>query len=106
MPWNSRLRHPIPLSDSRVLRTLADARDMILSLPERDQREDKWQILAKLMMSAAQADNTSLTAIVTDRIEEALRRPPFTVVRLAVDIEKKPPAPSVRQKARRTRRIK
>ena len=83
MPWNSRLRHPIPLDDSRVLRTLSDARDMILSLPERDQRQDKWQILAKLLMSAAQADNASLTAIATNRIEEALLRPPFTVVRLA-----------------------
>jgi hypothetical protein len=110
MPWNARLRHPIPLSDSRVLRTLADARDMVLSLPERDQREDKWQVLAKLLMSAAQADNLALTAIVTHRIQEALRRPPFTVVRLAIGIEKKPPAPSVRKrskaKARRDRRIK
>jgi hypothetical protein len=35
MPWNSRLRHPIHFADSRVLRTLADARDMVLSLPER-----------------------------------------------------------------------
>jgi hypothetical protein len=110
MPWNSRLRHPIPLSDSRVLRTLADARDMVLSLPERDQHQEKWQMLVKLLMSAAQADNASLTAIVTDRIEEASRRPPFTVVQLANDIEKKPPAPSVRKrsktKTRRERRIK
>jgi hypothetical protein len=85
MPWNSRLRHPIPLDDTRVLRTLADARDMILSLPERDQIQDKWQKLASLLMSAAQADNASLTAIVTHRIEEALRCPPFSVVRLASD---------------------
>jgi hypothetical protein len=110
MPWNSRLRHPIPLSDSRVLRTLADARDMVLSLPERDQRQDKWQMLARLLMGAARADNASLTAIATHRIEEALRQPPFTVVRLANDIEKKPPAPSVRRrsmaKARRERRLK
>jgi hypothetical protein len=100
MPWNSRLRHPIPLDDSRVLRTLADARDMILSLPERDQREDKWQMLAKLLIGAAQADNALLTAIVTDRIEEALRRPPFTVVRLGVDLEKKRSAPSVKKRSK------
>jgi hypothetical protein len=108
MPWNSRLRHPIPLDDSRVLRTLGDVRDMIHSLPERDQHQEKWQMLAKLLISAAQGDNALLTALVTDRIEEALRRDPFTVVRLAVDIEKKPPAPSVRKhsKARRDRRLK
>jgi homoserine kinase len=89
MAWNSRLRHPIPLSDSRVLRTLADARDMVSSLPERDQRQDKWQMLANLLTSAAQGENALLTALVTDRIEEVLRRPPFTVVRLAIDIDKK-----------------
>jgi hypothetical protein len=96
MPWNSRLRHPIPLDDSRVLRTLADARDMVLSLPGHDQCQDKGQLLARLLMSAAQADNPSLTAIVTRRMEEALRHPPFTVVRLAVDIEKKSPAAPVK----------
>lgn len=63
---------------------------MVLSLPERDQQEDKWQTLAALLTSAAQADNPSLTAIATHRIEEALRRPPFSVVRLADDGEKKP----------------
>jgi hypothetical protein len=55
MPWNSRLRHPIALADGRTLRTLADARDMILSLPERDQLREKWQTLAAVLLSAAQA---------------------------------------------------
>jgi hypothetical protein len=87
MPWNSRLRHPIPLADGRTLRTLADARDMVLSLPARDQRRDKWQTLAAVLLSAAQADSPSLTAIATDRVEEALRRPPFTAVRLANDTQ-------------------
>jgi hypothetical protein len=48
---------------------------MVLPLTDHDQRQDKWQVLARLLMSAAQADNPSLTAIVTHRIEEALRRP-------------------------------
>jgi hypothetical protein len=34
MGWSSRLRHPIALADGRVLETLSDARDMVLSLPE------------------------------------------------------------------------
>jgi hypothetical protein len=105
MPWNSRLRHPIHLADSRVLRTLGDARDMVLSLPERDQRQDKWQMLAKLLMGAARANNPLLTAITTHRIEEALRRPPFTVVRLGDDMEKKPPAPSVRRRRAKLRKL-
>jgi hypothetical protein len=87
MPWNSRLRHPIALADGRTLRTLADARDMILSLPERDQLREKWQTLAAVLLSAAQADSPSLTAIATHRVEEALRRPPFTTVRLADDTQ-------------------
>jgi hypothetical protein len=61
-----------------------------MSLPEHDQRQHAWPQLAALLLSAAQADNPSLTAIATHRIEEALRRPPFTAVRLADDPRKKP----------------
>jgi hypothetical protein len=102
MPWNSRLRHPIALADGRTLRTLADARDVVLSLPERDQRQPKWQQLADLLLSAAAADNASLTAIVTQRIEEALRLSPFGIVALA---EKKPAAKSVRRRKARMRKL-
>jgi hypothetical protein len=72
MPWNSRLGNPIMLADGRVLRTLADARDMVVSLPERDQRRDNWQTLAPVLLSAAQADSPSLTAIAPHRMEESL----------------------------------
>jgi hypothetical protein len=108
MPWKSRLRHPIDLDDGRVLRTLADARDMIHSLPERDQREDIWQKLAVLLMSAAQADNSSLTAIITHRIQETLRRPPFTVGGLLSTLIRSPPRrayASAEAKTRRARRL-
>jgi hypothetical protein len=56
-------------------------------------------------MRAARADNASLTAVTTGRIEEVLRRPPFTTVRLAQDVEKKPAAPSVRRRKARMRKL-
>ena len=62
---------------------------MLLSLPDRDQRQDRWQQFAALLISAAEVDNPSLTAIATHRIEEALRRPLFTAVRLADDTQNK-----------------
>jgi hypothetical protein len=102
MPWNTRLRHPITLADGRTLRTLSDARDMVLSLPQKDQLLQKWQRLADLLMRTARADNASLTAVTTAQIEETLRWPPYGTVRLADEgMDKKPAAPSVGRKARR-----
>jgi hypothetical protein len=96
MSWSTRLRHPIKLSDGRILHTLGDARDMVLALPAKDQRLGKWQELADLLMRTERAGNPSLTAVTTGKIEEALRRPPFSAARLEDDDAiKRPPAPSV-----------
>jgi hypothetical protein len=62
MPWSTRLRHPIHLTDGRILRTLCDARDMLSSLPERDQQLDKRQRVSALFLSASQSDNSMLVA--------------------------------------------
>lgn len=97
MSWASRLRHPIHLADGRTLKTLSDARDMILVLPEKDQRDQKWQRLADLLLAAANSGNANLIAVLTGKIEETLRHPPFGTVRLADDDVKKPPADSVRR---------
>ena len=97
MSWASRLRHPIRLADGRTLKTLSDARDMILALPEKDQRDQKWQRLADLLLAAANSGNANLIAVLTGNIEETLRRPPFGTARLADDEVKKPPADSVRR---------
>lgn len=94
--WSARLRKPILLEDGRTIKTLADARDLVLSLPVRDQRQRKWLQLAGLLITAAETGHPALTAIVTGRLEEALMRPPFTTARIATDDAKKPPAPSVR----------
>lgn len=79
MAWKSRLRRPLHLTDNRTLRTLDDARSFVLRLPDRDGRHDKWQRVGALLLSAAQSDNASLVSIVTDRLADALRLPPFTV---------------------------
>jgi hypothetical protein len=99
MPWCARLRHPIHLADGRILRTLADAHDMVLSLSERVQRMPKWQQLASLLMAASKANNFSLTAVVTGQIEETLKWAPHSTARL-VDTEApadQPPGPSDQQ---------
>lgn len=97
MSWVSRLRHPIHLADGRTLKTLSDARDMILALPEKDQGDQKWQRLADLLLAAANSGNANLIAVLTSKIEETLRRLPFGTVWLADDDVKKPPADSVRR---------
>jgi len=102
--WNARLRKPIRVEDGRTIKTLSDARDMILALPEKDQRGQKWQRLADLLLAAANSGNADLIAVLTGNIEEALRRPPFTTARLVEDETKKPPARSVRRSAPRRRR--
>jgi len=70
--WSSRLRHPVHLSNGATLRTIADARDFILSLPPREQLRPQWQSVASLLLSAANSANPTLIALVSDRVRDAL----------------------------------
>jgi hypothetical protein len=63
----------------------------------------RWQRLADLLMHAAHANNLALTAVLTAQVEETLRRPPFSIARLAYSDAKEPP-PSTRRKGARKRR--
>jgi hypothetical protein len=83
--WNARLRKPIHLKDGRTIKTLSDAKYFFLSLPARDQQLPKWQRLAGLLASAAKTSHPELLSMVTDRLEDALKHPPFTIARLASD---------------------
>lgn len=107
MSWSSRMSKPLVLEDGRILRTLADARAMVLALPEREQTTRRWQMLAGLLLNAAKAGHDGLTGVATSQIERVLSEPPFGSVVLApAPAEKKPPAPSVRRspvKQRHTR---
>jgi hypothetical protein len=95
--WNARLSKQMRLDDGRTLRTLADARALILGLPEADQQRPKWQQLAGLLLSASKSMNPDLLVIATDRIEHALTHPPYANVQIT-DVEK-PAAPSVQRRA-------
>jgi hypothetical protein len=98
MAWNAHLRHPLTLSNGATLRTLADARDFVLSLPPREQARPHWQSLTGLLLSAANSANPTLIALVTDRVRDALSI--HGAVHL-VDEEKKPAAKSVRRDLKR-----
>jgi hypothetical protein len=54
MSWTSKFKTPLTLKDGQAIETLADARDVILSLPEYQQRRDYWGYAATLLMGAAQ----------------------------------------------------
>jgi DNA-binding SARP family transcriptional activator len=54
LPWTSRLKSPIKLKGGRSVETLADARTVILELPEYQQRRPYWEYTAQLLMAAAQ----------------------------------------------------
>ena len=54
MPWTSTFKTSLALKDGRAIETLADARAVILSLPDHQQRRPYWEYAAQLLMDAAQ----------------------------------------------------
>jgi hypothetical protein len=67
MPWARKLKAPIALHDGRQLRTLADARDLIRSLPTPDQQTEEWRHATELLMAAAEGKWGALGAA-TDQL--------------------------------------
>jgi hypothetical protein len=55
-------------------RTLADAHDVILQLPDKDLRKPQWQALVGLLLSAAATRQHHLLSILTVRLETELPR--------------------------------
>jgi hypothetical protein len=47
---------PLLLGDGRAIKTLADARAVILSLPEHQQRRPYWEYAGQLLMDAVESD--------------------------------------------------
>jgi hypothetical protein len=70
--WNVRLARPVRLEDGRTINTLSDAREIILGLPEEDQRRPQWQAIAGLLLSTASAGCPDLLAIANARLEVML----------------------------------
>jgi len=57
--WNTRLLRPITLEDGTTIRTLADARDVILQRPEKEIRKPQWKAPAGLLLMRPQLDNST-----------------------------------------------
>jgi hypothetical protein len=102
--WKTRLLRPIRLEDGRIIRTLADAHDVILQLPEKELRRPQWQALVGLLLSAAATRQHHLLSILTVRLETELPKLAHTA-ESALPPEK-PPAASVRHRLKRGRKAK
>jgi hypothetical protein len=59
MPWTDPFWKPIKLNDGRVLSTLADARELIASLPALKQAEGHWQDADEMLVRAEAAPSAS-----------------------------------------------
>ena len=54
MPWSTAFDDPVHVSSRRTLRTLQDAADYIMQLPEDAQREAHWQTAVETLINAAE----------------------------------------------------
>jgi hypothetical protein len=54
MPWSTPFEDPIALRGGRRLRTLQQAADYIMQLPEAEQQEPRWQIAVETLINAAE----------------------------------------------------
>jgi hypothetical protein len=60
MSWTRKLTPPIELNDGRRVETLADVRELMLSLPERHVRNGHWVYAGQHLMAAATDKGVSL----------------------------------------------
>jgi hypothetical protein len=63
MSWSHRLKPPLKLNDGRVLETLKDAANVLLGLPESQQRWPTWLHAAKLLKGAAEGQQAAIDQI-------------------------------------------
>jgi hypothetical protein len=56
MAWSRKFSPRVLLADGRELKTLSDARDLILQLTESQQRAAYWQHAGELLLYAAEND--------------------------------------------------
>jgi hypothetical protein len=74
MSWYRRLSTTIVLKDGRVLRTLGDAAELLVSLSEAIQAHAWIEHAAELLMMAAEFDDQEEIKAATIQVERALRR--------------------------------
>ncbi|MDH6259616.1 hypothetical protein [Bradyrhizobium sp. BR13661] len=54
MPWSTPFDDPISLRGSAKLRTLQEAADFIMQLPEAEQQDPHWQTAIEMLINAAE----------------------------------------------------
>ena len=54
MTWKAPFDDPIGLANGKILRTLRDAADHIVSLPRRETKQQQWQTAIACLLSAAE----------------------------------------------------
>jgi hypothetical protein len=54
MPWSAAFDDPISLRNGRKLRTLQEAADHIMRLPEHAQHASHWQTAIEILINAAE----------------------------------------------------
>ncbi|WP_315768427.1 MULTISPECIES: hypothetical protein [unclassified Bradyrhizobium] len=62
MPWSSAFDDPIPLPNGKHAKTLREAADYILSLPEAEQQHRAWQPAIEILIGAAEGRDFMLHA--------------------------------------------
>jgi hypothetical protein len=67
--WDCSLTRPVRVKGGPELRTLADARAYLLTLPETQQGEPRWQSVARRLLIASETGDVET---VTDQLELAL----------------------------------
>ncbi|TYL93632.1 hypothetical protein FXB40_20445 [Bradyrhizobium rifense] len=61
MPWSTPFDDPIDLRGGGKLRTLQEAADLIMKLPEAEQHEPRWQAAIEMLINAAETGGGWLT---------------------------------------------
>jgi hypothetical protein len=72
MSWSRPLPKTIVLRDGRELKTLSDARALILALPKDQQGNPYWEYASELLTAAAQGDRQYMKGCV-DHLKRVLR---------------------------------
>jgi hypothetical protein len=71
MSWSRPLPKTMVLKDGRELKTLADARRLILSLPKQQQDATSWQFVSELLTAASRGDRRYMKEFV-DQLKRVL----------------------------------
>jgi hypothetical protein len=71
--WSYKFKKPIALKDGREIATLAEARDLVLSLPSARQITPFWQYAVRLMLEVAYYDGKPSLVGARMQLTRALR---------------------------------